>query len=88
VETTLHLHSAIEDHLDVVDAGPIHVGRQRIGDSLDAVVIRVGGPATGQLTILGSLARPSASLQSCRPSCTTSRRPGRDRPGEVAAGER
>ena len=57
METTLHLHQAIEDHVAVIDAGPIHVGRETIGDSLDAVVIRVGGPATGQLTILGSLAQ-------------------------------
>jgi hypothetical protein len=57
VETTLHLHNTIEDHVQAIDAGPIHVGRQRIGDSVDAVVIRVGGSATGQLTILGSLAQ-------------------------------
>jgi hypothetical protein len=53
----VHLHNAIEDHVQAIDAGPIHVGRQTIGDSLDAVVIRVGGPATGQVTILGSLAQ-------------------------------
>ena len=57
VETTLHLHQAIEDHVQAIDAGPIHVGRQTIGDSLDAVGIRVGGSATGQVTILGSLAQ-------------------------------